>query len=91
MSSQRNRAPRSERTGPRGGSNDDTAAQTIWDDIRAKLKPIVATEARAKEVNQEIFDTEDRYRESFGTYKEQKESDSGGRRFIKSLISGLNS
>lgn len=56
MSSQRSRPPRS---GPRGGSNDDTAAKTVWDDVFAKIKVIADAEARTKEVNQQIFDAEE--------------------------------
>ena len=56
MSSQRSRPPRS---GPRGGSNDDTAAKTVWDDVFAKIKVIADAEARTKEINQQIFDAEE--------------------------------
>jgi hypothetical protein len=55
MASQRNRPARG---GPRGGTNDLTEEKDLWDQIRPLLASINKAEARAAEVNKEIFEDE---------------------------------
>src|SRR5208282_1418481 len=55
MSSQRNRQARG---GPRGGTNDLTEEKDLWDQIRPLLSAMIKAEARAAEVNKEIFEDE---------------------------------
>jgi hypothetical protein len=55
MTSQRNRPARG---GPRGGTNDLSEEKDLWDQIRPLLASINKAEARAAEVNKEIFEDE---------------------------------
>jgi SAGA-associated factor 29 len=55
MASQRNRPGRG---GPRGATNDLTEEKDLWQQILPHLAALSKAEARAAEVNKEIFENE---------------------------------